>query len=236
MTAPAPAPWAATLGSRSRPPAHDPGGRAVVVSAHPDDEVIALGGWLTTQVGRDLTFVVATDGEASHPGSPTTSPEQLRRLRRVELADALAVLGHRRPVVHHLALRDADLPADEPALVAALRPLLADAALVLTPFEEDGHADHDAVGRVVRGTAPASAAVWRYPVWRWAWTAPGDDTAWLDDAVALPSSGAARDLKAAALAQFRTQVEPLSPDPADQAVVTPALLAHALTAPEVVLP
>lgn len=236
MTAEPPAaPWATPLRDAALPAAPDPGGPVVVLSAHPDDEVLGVGAWLAQQVGRPLHLVVATDGERSHPGSPTVTPERLRTVRRRELATALALLGHREPRTTHLGLRDADLPADRAPLVRMVRPLLGDAALVLAPFEDDGHGDHDVLGAVVREVAPASATVWRYPVWRWTRTAPDVDAAWLSGAAVLPSSAAATARKTAALRAFASQLEPWSDHPADQPVVTEALLQHALTAPEVVL-
>lgn len=230
--------WRDHLPTLDLPPAVDPGGPVVVVSAHPDDEVIALGAWLCGQTDRDVLFVTATDGESSHPGSPTVTPDDLRRLRPPELVDALEVLGHVSPRIERLGLRDADLPADAAELAAALEPLLAHASLVVAPFHQDGHGDHDVVGAVVRAVAPATATVWHYPVWLWEWTEPGEPP-WLDRAVSLTGSldddAVARARKAAALQAFETQVEALSSAPEDQPVVSDGLLRHALEAPEVVI-
>lgn len=232
MTSASPGAWSTRLSRLDE--VTDPGGPVVVVSAHPDDEVLAVGGWLADQVGRELRFVVATDGEASHPGSPTTPPGVLRIRRRQELADALAVLGHPAADVTHLALRDGSLPDDGADLAARLTPLLAEAAVVLAPYEHDGHADHDVVGRVVRAVAPADAVVWRFPIWRWEWTRPTDDE-WLDAGATLPVSELGRARKARAIREFTTQVAPLSDHPADAAVVPASLIDHVLTEPEVVV-
>lgn len=227
--------WADAVAALTLPVAGDPGGPAVVVSAHPDDEVIGVGAWLAAQGTRPVSFVVATDGEQSHPRSTTVTPDELRSVRRDELVVALRVLGHSSPDVTHLGLRDADLPSDEVLLRELLTPLLADASLVLAPYELDGHADHDTVGRVVRAVAPATATVWRFPVWRWVWTTPDTGRAWLDGAAVLPTNAAGRRLKRHALRAFRSQLEPLSERPGDEPVVTEHLLAHALSAPEVVI-
>ena len=227
--------WADVVTALALPAACDPGGPAVVVSAHPDDEVIGVGAWLAGQGRRAVSFIVATDGERSHPHSTTVTPDDLRSLRRAELAAALRVLGHPAPDVTHLGLHDADLPSDEDVLGELLAPLLADAALVLVPHELDGHADHDTVGRVVRAVAPPTATVWRFPVWRWVWTTPESGRAWLDGAAVLPTSAAGRRLKRHALHAFRSQLEPLSDRPGDEPVVTEHLLTHALSAPEVVI-
>lgn len=217
------------------PLARDPGGPLVVVSAHPDDDVLGVGAWLTEQTHREVRFVVATDGEASHPGSPTVTPEELRVLRRDELQRALEVLGHAAPDVTYLGLRDAALQDDTTTLRDALVRVLVGADLVLAPFEDDGHGDHDLLGSVVRAVAPAESTVWRYPVWRWTREDPADDRAWLHGAARLPEGPEGRERKLDALAAFASQLRPLSTHPADAAVLTPALLAHARRAPEVVL-
>ncbi|MEH3066584.1 MAG: PIG-L family deacetylase [Aeromicrobium erythreum] len=236
MTAPASATrWDATLRDAALPTVDDPGGPVVVLSAHPDDEVLGVGAWLAGQVDRRLHLVVATDGEQSHPGSPTVTPDQLRTVRRRELAEALAVLGHPQVRTTHLGLRDAALPDDREPLTRLLQPLLQDAAVVLAPYEHDGHGDHDVLGAVARELVPAGTTLWRYPVWRWTRSTPDVGADWLQGAALLPSSAGAAQQKAAALRAFRSQLEPWSDHPADQVVVTPALLEHALTAPEVVL-
>ncbi len=227
------APWAEQL--LGLPLVTDPGGPLVVLSAHPDDEVLGVGGWLAAQTGRPTRFVVATDGEGSHPGSPTTSPATLTGVRRRELRAALRALGHADPDVTHLGLRDAALPDDEPALRSALSALLVGAALVLSPYEDDGHGDHDVLGAATRDVAATGTTVWRYPVWRWTTAAPSPRPSWLDGAARLPERPDGRSRKLRALEAFTSQLRPLSPHPADAAVLTPALLAHARSAPEVVL-
>ena len=226
--------WRARLESMPVAPPDDPGGRLVVLSAHPDDEVLAVGGWLSGQTGRDVRFVTATDGEASHPGSPTVTPDYLRARRPSELLAALARLGFAEPDVVRLGLPDGELTAHEDALAEALAPLLAGASLVLAPFERDGHPDHDALGRAAAAALPTSAVLWRMPVWTWAWTKP-DAQDWLTSLHRLDCTSVGRHRKRQAIAAFRTQVRPLSDHPADVAVVDEVLLHHASYAPEAVI-
>lgn len=214
------------------PPA--PSGPLVVLAAHPDDEVLAIGAWLATQRGREVTFVTATDGEASHPDSSVITPHQLRSRRPAELHAALAALGICAPKVVRLGLPDGGLSDDVVGLANALAPLVGVAGLVLAPYESDGHPDHDAVGTAALVAAGGRVPVWRFPIWTWAWSTPADQP-WLARARRLPDTPMARTAKWAAVHAFTTQVEPLSDDPADAAVVTPDLLHHALHAPEVVL-
>ncbi len=69
--------------------------RLVVTAAHPDDESLGAGGLVSRAVrlGVQVIVLVASAGEASHPDSPTHSPEQLARVRRRELREAVASLA-----------------------------------------------------------------------------------------------------------------------------------------------
>ncbi len=206
----------------------DPAWRRVVVcAAHPDDEVLGVGGTiaLLAAAGVDLVHVAVTDGEASHPGNPVLDPTRLAAARRAESDAALAVLGVAPAAAARLGLPDSGVAAHEDDLVAALVPLLAGADLVLTPWTGDGHPDHEAVGRAALAAAgPRGVPVAQYPVWAWHWAHPGDPRVPWDRAreVALPP--AVRAAKQAAIACFTTQVHPLGPDPA---VLPPQFLAHA---------
>lgn len=220
-------------GSASEPP-HDPGGRVVVLSAHPDDEVLSIGGWLASQTQRDVRFVTATDGEASHPGSPTVTPDELRATRPGELLAALAALGFDAPDVRRLELPDGGLEDRPDELAAAVEPLVRDASLVVAPFALDGHPDHEALGRVALQVSPESATVWQMPIWTWAWTRP-DSQEWKDRVRRLECTSTGRFRKRRAIAAFETQVRALSDHPADVSVVDDVLLRHAAFAPEAVI-
>ncbi|MGB9033479.1 MAG: PIG-L family deacetylase, partial [Paeniglutamicibacter sp.] len=79
-------------------PAEAEPGRApmvLILSAHPDDETLGAGGLvrLALAAGARVHVIVATAGEASHPGSPGHPPERLARIRAAELEEALAALG-----------------------------------------------------------------------------------------------------------------------------------------------
>ena len=82
----------------------------VVLAAHPDDETLGAGG-LIESVARDgarITIVVATDGEGSHPASPTHTPWQLSRIRRREMRKAIDHLAAD-AVIHHCEIPDGQL-------------------------------------------------------------------------------------------------------------------------------
>src|SRR5437763_13491187 len=72
-----------------------PRGRVVVVAPHPDDETLALGGFLqiAARTADAVMLLAVTDGEASHPRSTTMTRDALRARRVAERGTALERLG-----------------------------------------------------------------------------------------------------------------------------------------------
>jgi LmbE family N-acetylglucosaminyl deacetylase len=209
------------------------GRRAVVLSAHPDDEVLALGGTLTLMGRLDipLIFVWATNGEASHPGSLAPAVDDLARLRRLETRAALARLGIHGTEVW-LGLPDGGLAERQLELTGAVRSLHRPGDLWFAPFRGDGHPDHEACGRAA---AEVAEDLVEAPIWAWHWATPGDERIpWKRArAVALPEDVMAR--KEAAIAEFRTQVTAIGPGLADGPVLPERVLDHFRRRFEVVL-
>ena len=58
-----------------------PGGGALVLAPHPDDESLGTGGLIAACVaeGRRVHVAVVSDGAASHPGSRAWPPARLAR-------------------------------------------------------------------------------------------------------------------------------------------------------------
>jgi GlcNAc-PI de-N-acetylase len=92
----------------------------VVVAAHPDDEVLGVGGTMAMLAAAEarLRLIALTDGEASHPGE---DPEVIARTRVAESAAALGVLGATSAELIRLRLPDTGLAAREDELVGLLR-------------------------------------------------------------------------------------------------------------------
>jgi LmbE family N-acetylglucosaminyl deacetylase/SAM-dependent methyltransferase len=201
--------------------------RVVVLSAHPDDETLAVGGLLAAlhRAGAPSEVVVATSGEASHPGSSAWTPQALATVRRAEVERAVATLAPG-AAVHHLGLPDGGLTQRRPELVARLRERITAGTLVLAPHPRDGHPDHDVLGQAARQVSrDAGAAVVHYPVWLWHWGLP-TGFPW-SSAKAVEPGLDALALKREALALFPSQTDPLGPGAEHAAVVTEPVLRRA---------
>jgi LmbE family N-acetylglucosaminyl deacetylase len=211
------------------------GRRVTVLAAHPDDEVLGIGGMLALLAERgdvSLTFVWATCGEASHPGSRAAAVADLARLRRAEAAAALGELRVHDADAIWLGLPDGGLEKQYDALARAVKALHRPGDVLLAPFSGDGHPDHEACGRAA---AAAGFDVVEYPVWAWHWSQPGDGRVPWGRARVVPLPVDVVERKAAAIASFRTQVQSLGPDPADGPVLPPRVLDHFRRDYEVVL-
>ncbi|CAN5162093.1 hypothetical protein BH09ACT10_BH09ACT10_10980 [soil metagenome] len=204
----------------------------VVAVAHPDDETLGAGGLIATAHARGIpvTVVVASDGDASHPESPTTTPRQLARLRRLEVTQAVGCLAASAQL-HFLGMPDGELEAHTQAIADVLESVLtsrAGSVLLISTWSEDRHPDHQSVAVAARTAALRRGAttVLAAPIWTWHWSAPDDDDIPWDRAQILFFKEAARDAKIQALGCHVSQTEPLSDEPGDEPILTPAFLAH----------
>jgi LmbE family N-acetylglucosaminyl deacetylase len=225
--------------SNSPPPAS-----VVAVAPHPDDEVLGVGGLLALlgKRGARVHVIAVTDGDASHPKSPTLTPAVLAHRRIIEAEQARKALGIENATVERLRLPDGqvrDVEAHHGSITAAvLRALarLADdgPAWCLAPWPGDGHPDHAAAGQAAMLGASGTARVMTYPVWMWHWASPNDARVpwWAARRVVLPPE--VRRAKETAIAAFQTQIAPLSNDPADATILPPHVLAHLTREVEVV--
>lgn len=222
--------WDEWAGLKHLPAANPAGWRsAVVVAAHPDDEVLGAGGTMAilSAAGARLRLVAVTDGEASHPGA---DPDVLARTRIAESAAALRMLGIEHIEVIRLRLPDTGLAAREDELSARLRELCAGFAVCLAPWEADAHADHEAAGRAARR---AGQRVLSYPVWMWHWARPGDRRVPWPRACRVPLPPAVAVRKSAAIGAFASQLTDRAG--AAEPVLAPGIVAHFTRDQEVLL-
>ncbi|BBH46141.1 PIG-L deacetylase family protein [Pseudomonas sp. KU43P] len=209
-----------------------PGRRLVLLAPHPDDEILMAGGLLAGLQGReqDLLLISATDGEGSHPDSPTWTEHRLRRQRPLESRHALQQLDLDLNQLdwRRLHLKDGALPRDEAFLVNHLNQLLRPDDLLMTTWRGDGHCDHEALGRAAAQAAQArKVQLVEVPVWAWHWAQPDDPRLPWPRAhrIALDEARLAR--KRQALAAYHSQLEPDQGRPA----VLPAHLQECLLQP-----
>lgn len=198
------------------------------MAAHPDDECLGAGAFIAdaADLGLAVTVLVLTLGERSHPASPTVGPDAMAARRTVEAERAAAVLAPHARVVR-AGLPDGDVAAHHDEIAALVRDLTDEATLVLAPWVDDGHPDHDAAGRAAAAAVQsgAGAGLAHYLVWFWHWSGP-DDLPW-SRAVAVNASLSGIDRAAGALAEHHSQVTPLSREPGDERLLTDGVLAPA---------
>ncbi len=195
---------------------------ALVIAPHPDDETFGMGGTLARlgRAGIRPHVVFVTDGAASHPGHPRLDPGAIAARRGAEAERALAALGIDWDRVTRLGGPDGRLdrlaPAEADTLVAGLRAAAGRAAarLVFLAAEADGSSEHAAAYALAARAFPPGAErprLLEYPVWAW-WSPPRLRA--LQRAarrVWRSGLGECRGAKAAAIAAYASQTEPLAP-------------------------
>ncbi|SDU94273.1 PIG-L deacetylase family protein [Pseudomonas mucidolens] len=188
------------------------GSRAVIIAPHPDDEVLGCGGLLQglAALDRTLQLISVTDGSASHPGSRRWPVQRLSVIRPQESAQALHRLGL---PLHSLkwlraGFADSQVAAREDELGEFIQRHLKPADVVFTTWREDGHCDHEAVGRAsARAALAVGARLVELPVWTWHWATPEDQQVPWHRArkIALTAEAIAR--KRHAMHAFASQLE-----------------------------
>ena len=221
-----------------------PPATVIAVAPHPDDEVLGIGGLLSmlARAGSRIHIIAVTDGEASHPGSPTLTPKALAARRVEESSKAREALGLSNASVERLGLPDGDVhrvEAHDAVVTAAVVHALARTAHLgpawcLAPFAKDGHPDHNCAGQAAAAGASGTARLLTYPVWMWHWAAPGDPRVPWSYARRVVLPAAVKAAKEQAVEAFATQIAPLSSDPADAAILPPHVLARLTRGAEIV--
>ncbi|MBF4635595.1 bifunctional PIG-L family deacetylase/class I SAM-dependent methyltransferase [Agreia pratensis] len=205
-------------------------GLLVVVAAHPDDETLGAGGLIAAAHAARIpvAVIVATAGERSHPESTTVTPERLTVIRRAEVVGAIDALAPGASI-QLLGLPDGELRQHGDSLTSAVRAAIGDhsGVLVASPWRGDGHPDHTVAANAAAMAAEAAGATLvEYPIWGWHWAEPSSPQWPWERLRTLPLSAEATAAKAAALALHRSQTEPLSDAPGDEAIVSSSFAAH----------
>jgi LmbE family N-acetylglucosaminyl deacetylase len=181
-----------------------PDGPLLIVSPHPDNEVQGAGGLVHTwkTLGRAVTILSVTDGEAAyHP-----QWKLLGQIRRDELKAALQVLSDHPVLVVRLGIPDGRVADHVGRLRSAILSVMDPGTTILAPYEDDGHPDHDAAGRVcVELARTHGIKLARYPIWAWRHGTPRLSAAkW----GRFTLSKAAQAAKESALLCFSSQLSP----------------------------
>ncbi len=184
------------------------GDQVLAVVAHPDDEVLAMGGLLASLAERDVAVQVVslTCGEAAvdHVG---VHPDDLGRRRVTELHDAASRLRVQAHGMQWPDSRLAEFDAETTDFVedAARR---YDARRLLTLWRDDPHPDHQAASRVTRAAgARRGTPVTELLLWTVHWTDPSEVT---ERVRPVRLGEAARRRRAHAMAAYTSQTTPLA--------------------------
>lgn len=192
----------------------------IVVAPHPDDEVLGVGALASELAARGVpvTILSVTDGEASHPDSPTLTPTELAGIRRAESVRAAERLGL--PTAIPLGLPDGRVADHEADLETTIAERLHRGAWCAAPYRHDGHPDHETSGRAAADAARRSGAVLiEYPVWMWHWSTPCDPSVPWQRARTFHPTRHRQQRKRDAVSEFTSQIADLSPAPADRAIL-----------------
>lgn len=203
--------------------------RLVVLSAHPTDETLGAGGLIRHLHGRGVPIevVVGTNGEGSHPDSPTHSSERLWALRRDEVARAV---GHLAPSarLRRLGLPHGALSDYVPVLTDAARSAVgaaAERALIVAAWHDEGQSDHRAAAQAADLAARATGATLiEFPVRAWRHATPDDPRLHPSRLAVLRLTDAELIAKRRAVREHRSQISALSPAIQDRATVGTDLL------------
>lgn len=163
--------------SLSRSTVHSQG-CAVVVSPHPDDEVLACGGMIAAKraAGAEVHVAFLTRGEGSHRSCCRIESAVLGAARKGLAEEAAAVLGVPRSHLHWLGLKDGGIPsADADGFedaVASVASVLDEVGPkeVFCPHPLDCWRDHEAAAQITLAAVERlkrPCTVHFYLVWGW---------------------------------------------------------------------
>ena len=128
---------------------------AIVVAAHPDDEVVGAAIWLYRHRGSDVHIIHITDGSPRDMHDARTlgfaTRQEYAEARRDELKEALTLVGISEERCINLALPDKEAYLHLPVLIDQIGTIVDSLKpqVVLSPAYEGGHPDHDAAAFAV---------------------------------------------------------------------------------------
>ncbi|SJM70448.1 PIG-L deacetylase family protein [Psychrobacter piechaudii] len=184
--------------------------RVCIFAPHPDDEILGCAGLLQQLAanGNPLLLVYVTNGTQSHPDSAIYPPHKLAVIRPNESLAALEALGIKHQVTSvALNLQDGQVFEHRHLLHQKLKAIIQPNDILVTPFEHDGHPDHEATGQVVTAYAKQhSLACYQALIWAWHWAKPADNRIPWQKAVRLELTAEQLQRKVDAIHCFESQV------------------------------
>src|SRR5699024_2372711 len=197
----------------------------ILLAVHADDEALRCAGLLKTAEhnGTLSSVKLFTDGEGSHPNSPTCPAEQLAEVRKEEFNNALYCLNAE-AVARRLCFKDGQLDQYSSVIKSYVMELVVAApkpTLLAAPLHNDGHSDNEVLGIVARGVGqPLHLLVWEYPIWYWHWSTPAGSE-WTQWKRVLDPPGLDRNLISQC---YPSQLPALSEHCGDEPIISKAFL------------
>ncbi|MDB5991884.1 MAG: hypothetical protein JWQ10_3287 [Herbaspirillum sp.] len=218
--------------------------RAVIVAPHPDDEVLGCAGLLMhlSRLGNKILLVAVSDGErshhsghrgdsshsshSSHSSESAFSADLLARVRPAETTQALLRLGVAHITIVRAQLPDSGVAQHRARLQDLLGAYLQPGDTVFASWQRDGHPDHEAVGEASGDAARAvGCRLIEIPIWMWHWRRPDHHAIPWQRARKLALDDDMQVRKKAALACYRSQLEP-DRSTGNAPILPPEVLAH----------
>lgn len=158
-------------------------GSTLIVSPHPDDEVIGCGGLISRLVeeGNSPYIVFMTGGGASHKTCCNLSEEEIIKNRRILTRESLGILGVKEDHIYELNFPDGKIPYpndegqvtnDDPnifklkSLLSTFQSPLSNLN-IFVPHWGEGWPDHINTAKIIKAITPQNAQIWEYCVWMW---------------------------------------------------------------------
>ncbi len=210
----------------------------IVFSPHQDDETLGCGGtiFLKKQAQADLKIVFMTDGSRSH--ASLVPENELKSIRKQEAIAAAKILGVAEQDVIFLDFPDGTLSQNQEDAILKVIKLLEDCQPeeIFIPYDQEQPADHWSTNTIVVSaikTSRLKTTIYEYPIWfwhQWPWVSLTSNKQkfirkikntlksklGLDLITKFKCSVDIRDIleiKRAALAQHKSQVQRLIPNP-----------------------
>ena len=149
-----------------------------------------------------------TNGTQSHPNSQIYSQESLDTIRPQESVKALEVLGIAHQVTTiALDLTDGNVFSQQDQFQQKLTSIIQPNDVLVTPFMQDGHPDHEATGLVVASFAKQyHLACYQVLIWAWHWAKPADNRIPWHHAMRVDLTTEQLQRKIEAIACFESQI------------------------------